>query len=132
MKIVVYVTRTVPLYDGDELLDMVPTDRCDEFGLYATEEYTYDREWDGPMIDWAIRTILDQGTTEYSTHPEPLVWSEHDWWSDPDGGHTVDYGTGEEESRSTFLKDCDPVTRAAVFYGVRFATRNNYRYPVLV
>jgi hypothetical protein len=46
------------------------------------------------------RLLQAEGLTEFSSHPRPRLG---DWFSNPDGARTVNYGTGEEVESSAHL-----------------------------
>lgn len=111
--ITVYVQRYT-IEDHYDCATAVPTDRCDDYGTYATEVNTWSPE-DGPIIEWATRVLLNQGTTEFSSSQ----FYAHGWYADPDGSHTIDYATGEEEARTAHLDDdMPPAVAHAVYYAV--------------
>lgn len=90
--------------------------------MEITGEFSRLVEWepdDGPLIDWVVDQVVKAGCWEYTGG---------EWFADPDGGHTVDYATGEEESVDAFPRGLSPALFADVCHRVRFTVADRFGY----
>lgn len=64
----------------------------------------------GP-VDWAVDVLTNHGLTE----PSSTVFTPNEWYTDPDGGHIVNYTTGAYEELSGHLHGFTDVECRAIW-----------------